>query len=172
MEGSFSIKSVFIELTRARIERPLRISRTSQSMEFHLVFHNRNTFEVHTLTPNQQQTGGDSWKNEIQNISFFFFFFSNLILRIFFFYLNDYLSLSFVQKLNEIRSKNIFFFIFSFLFPRLLFRYRSKNLKKKKKAILSRIDLSFFIFIKKSFIERKKEPIIYTLEKKKLPIIF
>lgn len=158
MEGSFSIKSVFIELTRARIERPLRISRTSQSMEFHLVFHNRNTFEVHTLTPNQQQTGGDSWKkrDSWKNISFFFFFFSNLILRIFFFYLNDYLSLSFVQKLNEIRSKNIFFFIFSFLFPRLLFRYRSKNLKKKKKQ--SCLESIFpFLFSSKNLSSKEKK---------------
>lgn len=156
MEGSFSIKSVFIELTRARIERPLRISRTSQSMEFHLVFHNRNTFEVHTLTPNQQQTGGDSWKNEIQNISFFFFFFSNLILRIFFLFKR--LSVSIVRskiKRDSIEKYLFLHFLLPFS-PRLLFRYRSKNFKKKK-AILSQIDLSFFIFIKKSFIERKKE---------------
>lgn len=114
MEGSFSIKSVFIELTRARIERPLRISRTSQSMEFHLVFHNRNTFEVHTLTPNQQQTGGDSWKNEIQNISFFFFFFSNLILRIFFLFKR--LSVSIVR--SKIKRDSIEKYLFlHFLLP-------------------------------------------------------
>lgn len=158
MEGSFSIKSVFIELTRARIERPLRISRTSQSMEFHLVFHNRNTFEVHTLTPNQQQTGGDSWKkrDSWKNISFFFFFFSNLILRIFFLFKR--LSVSIVRsKIKRDSIEKYLFLHFLLPFSSSSFSISFKKLKKKKKAILSRIDLSFFIFIKKSFIERKKE---------------
>lgn len=46
-----SMKSVFVELTRAEP----RISRNVDGI--HLVFHNRNTSEAHTLTPNEQQTG-------------------------------------------------------------------------------------------------------------------
>lgn len=109
MEGLFSIKSVFI----GRIELPLPPNIPHVAVDgIHLVFHNRNTFEVHTLTPNEQQTGVLNTRFMEKYLFFFFrFFFSSIFRPENFFFFKKRLCLvflilriSFIQKLKNNKS--------------------------------------------------------------------